>query len=363
VKNETGQSTINEILSEPQVWRRCLDELDRTESLEAINRKFPTEVEYVFVGCGSSFYLAQTAAATWSLGTHSSARALPASEILLFPKLLPVACQPVVISRSGFTSEVLEAAEYLEHRRRIPTLAVTCGSNTPLEKIAASTICLPAADERSTVMTRSYTSMLLALQSLAGLRARDDGFLRALRELPEKTEAILPTVNRIVRSLVDSRVFADYVFLGHGPFYGVAQEAMLKVEEMSCSYAQCFHTLEFRHGPKSIVKPETLISFFLSDSGSEAEIGVLAEVKDLGGTTLAIADRANLAVRRAADYLIELSLDIPEAARAAAMVIPGQLLGFYTGVRKGLNPDEPRNLTRVVTLESKKDGGLPGAGA
>jgi glucosamine--fructose-6-phosphate aminotransferase (isomerizing) len=361
VKTEAGRDTINEILSEPQVWRQCLDELDRAKTLEAINRKFPGEVEYVFIGCGSSFYLAQAAAATWSLTTRSGARALPASEIVLFPKLLPVGCQPVLISRSGFTSEVLEAAEYFEQRRGMRTLAVTCGSNTPLEKIAASTICLPAADERSTVMTRSYTSMLLALQSLAGLRVRDAGLLRALRELPEKTEAILPMVKRIVRSLVDSRSFADYVFLGQGPFYGVAQEAMLKVKEMSCSYAQCFHTLEFRHGPKSIVGPETLISFFLSDSGSEAEIGVLAEVKDLGGTTLVIADQANSAVQRAADYLIELSLEIPEAARAAAMVVPGQLLGFYTGVRKGLNPDEPRNLTRVVLLGGNKDGGLPGA--
>jgi glutamine---fructose-6-phosphate transaminase (isomerizing) len=126
-------------------------------------------------------------------------------------------------------------------------------------------------------------------------------------------------------------------------------------------HASCAAIVEFRHGPKSIVSPETLISFFLSDSGSEAEIGVLADVKDLRGTTLVVADRANSAARRAADYLVELSLDIPEAARAAAMVVPGQLLGFYTGVRKGLNLDEPRNLTRVVVLGGNKDGGLRGA--
>jgi glucosamine--fructose-6-phosphate aminotransferase (isomerizing) len=44
---------------------------------------------------------------------------------------------------------------------------------------------------------------------------------------------------------------------------------------------------------------------------------------------------------------------VPEAARAAASVIPGQLLGFYTGIKKGLNPDEPPNLSRVVMLEAK----------
>jgi len=57
-----------------------------------------------------------------------------------------------------------------------------------------------------------------------------------------------------------------------------------------------------------------------------------------------------------AGYLIELSLDVPEAARAAAAVVAGQLLGFYTGMRKGFDPDQPRNLSRVVMLDGR-DGG------
>ena len=61
----------------------------------------------------------------------------------------------------------------------------------------------------------------------------------------------------------------------------------------------------------------------------------------------------NSTIRRSADYSVELSLDVPETARVAASVIPGQLLGFYTGIKKGLNPDEPRNLSRVVMLETK----------
>src|SRR6202043_3333378 len=141
-----------------------------------------------------------------------------------------------------------------------------------------------------------------------------------------------------------------------GPFFGVAQESMLKVKEMSCSYAQAFHTLEFRHGPKAIVSPETLITFFLSESGFGEEVSVLQEMKALGGTTFAISNSSNSASRGSADYSIELSLDVPEVARAAAAVIAGQLLGFYTGMRKGFNPDRPRNLSRVVMLDGR-DGG------
>ena len=353
LNSNPGEHTIAEILSEPQTWRSCLAALDKTAELRDLSGKLQRNAEWVFVGCGSSFYLAQIAASTWSILTGDAARAMPASEILLFPKTLPVACQIVWVSRSGHTSEVIDAARYLKRERTTPTLAITCGTGTPLEQIATHTIRLSAADEKSTVMTRSFTSMLLALQSLAGFRAGGLEFLTALHQLPEEAEKMLPAAQQTIQSVVGSHAFADYVFLGQGPFFGVAQESMLKVKEMSCSYAQSFHTLEFRHGPKAIVSPETLLTFFLSESGFDAEVPMLHEMKELGAVTLVIANKATPAVRKSADYLVELSLTVPESARAAAAVIPGQLLGFYTGLRKGLDPDNPRNLSRVVMLEGK----------
>lgn len=352
LKAATGAQTIAEILSEPATWKTCLEFLQGNNTLESLNQSLPRNAEWAFIGCGSSFYLAQAAAASWSLLTGEKSRAFPASEVTLFPKLFPVPCQPVLITRSGHTSEVLQAAEYLENSLRLRAVAITCGTDTPIEKIASQCVTLPFADEKSTVMTRSFTSMLLTLQSLAALRGNRRDFLDDLRKLPQQVAARISAIGGTIKSLVDSRNFADYVFLGQGPFFGIAQESMLKVKEMSCSYAQCFHTLEFRHGPKSIVSPETLITFIISESGFDAEVAVLEEVKKLGGTTLVVSNLGDSAIRRSADYFIELSLDVSEAARAAANVIPGQLLGFYTGIKKGLNPDEPRNLSRVVTLEA-----------
>jgi glutamine---fructose-6-phosphate transaminase (isomerizing) len=199
--------------------------------------------------------------------------------------------------------------------------------------------------------------MLLVLQALAAKRGGRSGFVAALRKLPGQFQSRLDEVHATIRSLASDRSFADYVFLGQGPFFGVAQESMLKVKEMSCSYAQCFHTLEFRHGPKAIVSPETLVTFFLSESGFDAEVAVLEEIKELGATTLAITNSANSLVRRHSDCLVELSLDVPEAARAAAAVVPGQLLGFHMGIRKGYDPDQPRHLSRVVMLDAGGDGG------
>lgn len=354
VNSQIGAHTIAEILSEPATWKACLQRMEETAELQSLNEKLPKATEWVFIGCGSSFYLAQSAAASWSILSGEKSRAIPASEIMLFPQTLPVPCQPVLISRSGHTSEAVEAAGYLEHTLNLRSLAITCGTNTPLQKISSHCVVLPSADENSTVMTRSFTSMLLVLQSLGAIRGNRYDFLEGVRRLPHQVAGRLNETHETVKCLVRDHVFADYVFLGQGPFFGIAQESMLKIKEMSCSYAQSFHTLEFRHGPKAIVNPETLITFILSESGFDAEVAVLEEIKKLGGTTLAITNVTNSPVRRAADYIVELSLEVPEAARAAASVIPGQLLGFYTGLKKGLNPDEPRNLSRVVMLESSK---------
>jgi glucosamine--fructose-6-phosphate aminotransferase (isomerizing) len=76
-------------------------------------------------------------------------------------------------------------------------------------------------------------------------------------------------------------------------------------------------------------------------------------VKGLGGRTLVVTNAADAAMRRGADFLVELNLDLPEFARLAAYALTGQLLGYFTGLKKGFDPDRPRNLSRVVTLNDK----------
>lgn len=358
-----GANTLAEICSEPETWKKCLAAVDGKAELRKLRALHSPGREWIFVGCGSSYYLALIAAATWSLLTAETARAIPASEILLFPEVLPRDCTPILISRSGRTSEIIQVGNYLTRHHQTAALAITCGKGTPVEAVAAHAIVLPQADEKSTVMTRSFTSMLLALQLLAAESGGRSEVVSGIRSLPGEMEPRMREVDSTIRSLANAHVFADYVFLGQGPFHGVAQEAMLKVKEMSCSYAQCFHTLEFRHGPKAIVSPETLVVFFLSESGFESELSVLQEIKELGAATLVITNEANAGVRESADYLIELSLGVPEVARAAAAVIPAQLLGFHTGIRKGFDPDNPRHLSRVVMLEASRSDGDRGRGA
>ena len=355
-RNKSGQNsaTLQEILSQPEVWRRCLSELRRNGVVGEILHEAKARTEWMFIGCGTSYYLAEAAAASWTILTGQAARALPASEPLLFPRLAVGAAenaQAVVISRSGKTSEAVRAASLLSQEYRIPTLGITCAEDSLLEKACERTIRLKVADEKSLVMTRSFSSMLLVLQCLAGCKSREGEFWPFLDRMADHFgESIGPLAERI-EEFVAAHSFADYVFLGQGPFHALAREASLKVMEMSCSYSQSFHTLEFRHGPKAIVSPATCLAFFLSESALQPESEVLAEMHEMGGVTIAICNRANEAIQRSSDLLFELGFDGPELATLAPFVVPAQLMGFFTGIRKKLNPDAPKNLSRVVILD------------
>jgi len=200
-------------------------------------------------------------------------------------------------------------------------------------------------------MTRSFTSMLLSLQWLASRWAGNKQFVDELQRMAEHFALRIASLAETIEAFVEKHSFGDYVFLGQGPFHGIAREASLKVMEMSCSYSQFFHALEFRHGPKAIVSPETCLMFFLSRTGREVETEVLSEMKELGGVTIAVCDRANDAVRSVCGLVIETGFAGNELALLAPYIVVGQLLGFFTGAQKGLDTDNPKNLSRVVILD------------
>ena len=350
-----GRHTLSEILSQPRCWAECLATLCDGSAVSEITESFSDKTDWIFVGCGSSYYLALSAAANWTSITGRKAWAVPTSEILFYPNLVNTCATDlaaVLISRSGQTSEAVLAAEWFR-ARRIPTIAVSCCPKQPLEKAATAAIVLPKAAEQSTVMTRSFSSMLLALQFLAAKIVGDTNLTEAIHQFPSEAERHFSGLAETIKSFVEGTRFADYVCLGEGPFYGLACESALKLTEMSCSYGQSFHTLEFGHGPKLITAAETLIVFLISEAGYQAELDVLKEIKRLGATTVAISPKHEPRARAAADVFVEMPSNLPELVRAPAYAFVPQLLGLYTGLKKGFNPDEPRNLTRAVMLTDK----------
>ena len=356
-KSRPAEHTLAEITSQPHIWAEAKSQLRKAGILDRLAETFSPRSPWLFVGCGSSYYLSRIIAAIWTKHFYIPATGVPASELLFAPgeTLRQVGAEQIVLmSRSGETTEVLRVAELLQAHKTVQTLGVTCNPQSLLEKLCTHTFTLAWADEKSTVMTRSFTAILLAFQRL-GLQmiGGDSQLSAALDQLPAKGRAWFGVNAQKIQDFARKRKFADYVFLGQGVHYWIAKEAGLKVTEMASSFAQVYHSLEFRHGPRSIAGPDTLITFYISDAAKEAEITLVRELKELGAAICVVVNRATPELRAHSDLVIELALDGPEFARYALTAIPAHLLGTAVGLRKGLNPDAPKNLTRAVVLSSQ----------
>ena len=120
---------------------------------------------------------------------------------------------------------------------------------------------------------------------------------------------------------------------------------------MSLSYSEAYHPLEFRHGPMSMVNERALVVALLSDTGLTEELHVLRDMKELGARTLALVEDGSAFAGWHADHVIELRSGLDEWQREPLYLPVIQRLAYYRAVAKGLDPDQPRNLTAVVELQ------------
>jgi fructoselysine-6-P-deglycase FrlB-like protein len=283
----------DEIASQPEVWARTLE-------MSVSGLPEPGE-RVAVIGCGTSYYMAQAYAALRekSLGETD---AFPASEFPFGRHYDRV----MALSRSGTTTEVLSVLRQIEFAT--PTVALTADPATPISDAVNTVIALDFADEKSVVQTRFATSALLLLR--ASLDEDVSG-------LPEQAAEALST------PLAPQLTAAEQVtFLGRGWTLGLANEAALKLRESAQAWTESYQSMEYRHGPISIAAPGRAVWVF-----GKLPHGLAKEVQATG---------AYLEHSKKYDPLVSL--------------VRAHQLAEAVAESRGLNPDEPRNLTRSVIL-------------
>lgn len=348
-----GANTLREILSQAIAWEATLREAEaRRQHLKSL-LEMDRVGEFLFVGCGSPHYLSLAATCLFQALLGVRARALPSSEVFLFPQsslINPTGTFLIPISRSGETTETLRAVETFQKEGGRRILGITCEEDSPLMNMCTTGLVAREAEELSIAQTRSFSSMLLLAQFCAGIAASDDEYCRELGKLPSLGDRLLDKNGGLAKELGESENFENVVFLGSGFYYGLACEAMLKMKEMSLSSSEAFHFMEFRHGPVSTVDDRTLVVGLLSDSAWPYEVPVLDEVRRYGARTLVLTEAKRSAETDYADYLVAFRSGLPELARAPLVMPILQLLAYHRAIKAGLNPDTPRHLSAVVIL-------------
>jgi fructoselysine-6-P-deglycase FrlB-like protein len=289
-----------EIASQPGCWSRAI------EMAGSAGSALPGPGERVAaIGCGSSLNVARCYAALRESAGQGETDAFPASEVPAsrrYDRLL-------YISRTGTTTEVLDAL------RRVPSgspaTAITADPDAPLAREARQVVLLDFADERSVVSSRFITSSIVLLRAhLAAYPGPD------ILSLPSAAE------RAVARPLPpDLAERAEFTFLGRGWAAPVADEAALKLREASRTWAESYPAMEYRHGPISVSDENTVVWAL-----GEVPADLLADARRTGATVIAS--------------------DVDPLAG----LIGAQRLAAALAERKGIDPDQPRALSRSVIL-------------
>ena len=344
-----GKFTREEIYSQPTAWLAALQVLsDLSEELRSLAGRGYHQV--VFTGCGSTYYLSLAGAALLQGLTGVPSRGQPASEVWLNPELYFCPGERtllVAVSRSGETTETLRACETFRNGNYGDILTLSCYPERALATSGVVNVVLPSGKEESVAQTRAFSTLYLGTLYLSAVWADRKDVIGALPQLSGACSAMFDAHAEMVRQVGADMDLERFYFLGSAYRYGLACELSLKMNEMTLSHSEPFHFMEFRHGPMSMVNSQTLITGLLSQANREAEMAVLQDMRKLGARILAVGSRLSDVP---ADYKIEFPLVVDELCLLPLYLPLVQLMAFHRALAKGLNPDQPTNLSAVVFL-------------
>jgi glucosamine--fructose-6-phosphate aminotransferase (isomerizing) len=355
---EHGVYSHPEILTQAAAWQGALDAvLAQREALAAFWDRAGDE-RVIFAGCGSTHCLAQFAAPFFQRVTGRVSRALPSSELALqTDSVVAPSERPTVValSRSAETSETVMAVDAMRARGG-QALTITCYGDAILAQHSDLAIEVVAGREESWAQTRSFAGMLVAAQALAALLAEDEALLADLARLPALAADLMARVEPVARRIGADESIRRITYLGSGPLYGLANEATIKMKEMSLAVAEGFHFMEFRHGPMALVDREHLVVALVGDTAREYEVAVLRDLRDRGARVVAVAE-SDAELTDVCEEVVTVGSGLPAAARSVLYLPFVQLLAYHRAMGCGQNPDRPRNVVAAIHLDGTEMSG------
>ncbi|MFD7120735.1 SIS domain-containing protein [Streptomyces sp. NPDC059922] len=285
-----------ELASQPECWRRA------AALAEGVRDKLPEPGERTaVVGCGTSLFMARAYAGLREGAGLGETDAFAASEFPAGRRYDRI----VALTRSGTTTEVLSLLADVRGTAR--TTAITADPGTPVRTAADDLVVLDFADERSVVQTRFATTALTLLRAHLGLHP-DAAVADAETALAEPLPAGVTECTQ-------------FTFLGRGWTVGLAEEGALKMREAALAWTEAYPAMEYRHGPISITTQGTATWAL-----GPAPEGLEEQVRATGG------------------------LWVPGTLDPLAELVRIQRLALALADRRGLDPDNPRHLSRSVIL-------------
>lgn len=343
LKDKNALWTAREIEQQPQVWKTVAANIadirpEIDDWLGGILSDPSTRI--ILTGAGTSAYVGETAAPYLSKILSRPVEAISTTNIVASPQLHLIndrATLMISYARSGNSPESVAACELCDQLlNNVYHLIITCNKNGALASIKNEqnnrfVLLMPdETNDKSFAMTSSFTSMLLSTFTIFDFH--NDMFSKAI----EISEYILSV--HVIGKIMDvgDKPFKRAVFLGAGGLLGIAQEAALKMLELSAGELDCYFEspMGFRHGPKLIIDENTLVVILRSNHPycKKYDNDLVEEIR---------SDKQTDHIVDVLNYLEFSPADIDDVWLTFPYILFCQILAFHKSLALNNTPDNP----------------------
>jgi len=336
----------NEILEQPAAMQQLIE--NEFEHIKSLSAQLAGKFQYILIAArGTSDNAARYAQYLFQIVNKIPVMLATPSVFSLYKQTPNLEGALVIaISQSGQSPDIVSVVT-AAHRQSRPTIAITNDPTSPLAKAADHTIQLSAGIEKAVAATKTYTTSLGTIAMLSTAFYQDQAMAAAVVNLPTWIQKTLD-LNLNAVSRMERYRFMEYgVVIGRGYNYATAFEIALKVKELTGVTTVPYSSADFLHGPIATLKSGyPVISITHSGVMYPDMMDINKRVKSLGADLLIISDSQD--ARYLGNMALPIPEEIPEWLSPIVNVLPGQILGWQIALAKGLNPDEPKGLSKVT---------------
>ena len=352
---------LKEIYEQPEAFARTAEHYIKKGNLSFDEIKlYVRNFEKIhIVACGSAYHAGLAAKYVFEELARIEVGVHIASEYRYSTPFINEKTLVIAISQSGETADTI-AALNLAKTKGAYTAAIVNVKNSTVSRLCHSVFYTFAGPEVAVATTKGYTTQLCVLYLLALYiakiknRINDDelnNMIGEIRHIPLKMSEILDNAEDIKRLALDTRNFTSAFFIGRNTDYAIAQEASLKLKEISYIHSQSYAAGELKHGTISLIeKGSTVFAVCCNKSLESKMISNIKEVRARGAFVISIAQKGDKNIGEISDCIVYMPVTNSLWASSVCILF-FQFFAYYTALKKGCDIDKPRNLAKSVTVE------------
>ena len=302
-----------------------------------------------FLGCGSSYSLAKSMQFITSTQMGIRSYALAGGDLWLnvdrYKEMLK-GTMIVTISRSGSTSEILNAIEALRKFQEVKVISIACVKDSALAKLSDVTLEMPWAFDESVCQTRTVSCMYAAGAMMIAAFAKNDKLTEDLNHVINHGDYYI-SKNEESYKAVAKLPWDSIVVLADGEIEGLAEEGSLAFKEISQLQSNYYHILDSRHGPMVLIGEKTLVIVALT-SDNKYEQSLVSDLLKKGATIVTTSQLPSKIDGVYHNAACEFAVD--HIAAGLLCLNACQLISYYKALEVGTDPDAPDGLDAWIKI-------------